>query len=99
MSEESTSSESEPENTETAVTTTDVGPDPVWGVAIGAFGLLNMAIGGALTRHYWFNFGEVFMLTGAAVFLASVAITNAKQGGLPTFAEMRERVVGAFRKD
>lgn len=79
------------------VPATDVGPDPVWGVALGVFGLLNMAIAGALTRHWWFNFGEAFMLLGAVVFLGSVFVTNVKQKGLPSPSEMLRRVAAVFR--
>lgn len=72
--------------------TPDVGPDPVWGVALGVFGLLNMAIAGAVTQHWWFNVGEGLMLLGAAVFLGSVLVTNAKLGGVPSLAELRARL-------
>jgi len=77
----------------------DVGPDPVHGVQIGAFGLLNMALGGATTQHLWFNLGEGLVLLGAAVFLACVAITHFKQRGLPTFAEIRERMMASVKSD
>jgi hypothetical protein len=75
----------------------DVGPDPVHGIAIGAFGLVNMALGGATTQHLWFNVGEGLLLLGAAVFLGSVAITHFKQRGFPTLAEIRERMTAPLR--
>jgi hypothetical protein len=68
----------------------DAGPDPVWGVCLGVFGLLNMAVAGALTKHWWFNFGEAFMLLGAVVFLGCVAITAARQEPLNLTKRLRE---------
>jgi len=70
----------------------DVGPDPVWGVAIGAFGLLTMAVAGALTQHLWFNVGEAFMMLGAAIFLGSGLLTHIKQFGWPSLADIRARL-------
>lgn len=70
----------------------DVGPDPVWGVAIGAFGLVTMALAGAVTQHLLFNVGEVLMMVGAAVFLGSCGLTHFKQFGWPTLAEFRARL-------
>jgi hypothetical protein len=84
-------SESEPEPS-VAGEVRDVGPDPVWGVVIGAFGLVNMAVAGAITQHLWFNVGEAFMMLGAAVFLGSVLLTHVKQFGWPTLAEIRARL-------
>ena len=97
MTDEPTPSESDRESA--AAPSADVGPDPVWGVALGVFGLVNMAIAGALTRHYWFNVGEALMLLGALVFLGSVAVTNAKQGRLPTLSELRRRLADALRRN
>ncbi len=57
----------------------DVGPDPVWGVCVGVFGLLNLAVAGALTKHWWFNVGEALMLLGAVVFAVLLAISSVRQ--------------------
>jgi len=76
----------------------DVGPDPVWGVALGAFGLINMAVAGAMTRHYWFNVGEGLMALGAALFIGSAAITHLKQVGVPSASEVRQRIANALRR-
>ena len=68
----------------------DVGPDPVWGVALGVFGLLNMAVAGALTKHWWFNVGEGFMLLGAMVFIGSVALTMLRREPIDLRQKLRE---------
>lgn len=57
----------------------DVGPDPVWGMALFVVGALTMAIGGATTRHILFNVGAGVLLAGVVVFVACVAITSHKQ--------------------
>ena len=59
-------------------TTTDAGPDPIYGLSVGIIGLVVMALGGARTWHYVFNIGEGVMLLGAAMFLISVAVTSLK---------------------
>lgn len=54
-------------------------PDPVWGLGFFILGLIIMAIGGATTRHWWFNVGEGLLLIGVAVFLTFVGITSHRQ--------------------
>ena len=76
----------------------DVGPDPVWGLGIGAFGLLNMALGGAFTWHYWFNVGEGFMLLGAVIFIGSAVVTRLKQTGFSSLSGPLRRVFAAIRR-
>lgn len=87
----------DPANATTAEPRTDVGPDPVWGVAVGGFGLVNMAVAGAITQHLWFNVGEGLMLLGAVLFLGSAAITHFKQRGVPTLAEVKKRLLASRR--
>jgi drug/metabolite transporter (DMT)-like permease len=77
----------------------EVGPDPVWGVCIGVGGLIVMAVGGALTRHWWFNIGEAFLLLGAMVFLASLAIGSIRRGELENVGDfVREAARGDFAR-
>ncbi len=68
----------------------DVGPDPIWGVCLGVFGVLNMAVAGALTRHWWFNFGELFVLVGAVVFVVCLAISSIRQSPLKLGERLRD---------
>ncbi len=75
---------------ETPAVVVDAGLDPVWGVCLGVFGLFNMAIGGAFTFHWWFNFGELFMLVGTGLFLVSLALTSTKQRPLGLAERLRE---------
>ena len=66
-------------NAQVEVSSSEQGPDPVWGVGVGIIGLLTMATGGALTWHWVFNVGELVMLIGAAMFLGAVTLTSLKQ--------------------
>lgn len=75
----------------------DVGPDPVYGVALGVLGLMMMAVGGAATFHYVFNVGEGLMLLGAVVFLGCAVVTHFKQSGPPTVAGIRDGLLKSIR--
>jgi hypothetical protein len=57
----------------------DVGPDPIWGMAVFVIGVLVMAAGGAGNWHWTFNIGMGTLLLGVVLFTIFVAITAVKQ--------------------
>jgi len=56
----------------------DVGPDPIWGMAVFVVGVVVMAAGGAGNWHWTFNVGMGTLLLGVVIFTVFVGIVAVK---------------------